>query len=163
MENANNAVNDAVRNANAEWNKFVRMANESLPPGSSLPHNPLPAPKVSGLQAWAPQAKAPIAPGRNGEIVGVGRSYLVWVPANYNPARPTPVMVGYSAYQDSTENFRNYSRLRESAVGQNATRVSARGCAKGVQVIQVHGSNHYWWYSPSAADELWWFLSRHAK
>lgn len=310
MENANNAVSDAVRNANAEWNKFVRMANESLPPGSSLPHNPLPAPKVPGVQAWAPQAKAPIAPGRNGEIVGAGRSYLVWVPANYNPARPTPVMVGYSAYQDSTENFRNYSRLRESAVGQNAiivypraigaswegsptavtrpgqdirfvramiddvqryynidrrriyatgmstgggmaavsachmadlfagvagvsgayyapvnrgcqpipvafmavhgtgdtltpyhgtvrrgervlpvptmfasyerrnrcagginrapvgpnaTRVSARGCAKGVQVIQVHGSNHYWWYSPSAADELWWFLSRHAK
>ncbi|WP_297590778.1 PHB depolymerase family esterase [uncultured Corynebacterium sp.] len=312
VENVNNAVADATRNANAEWNKFVRMANESLPPGSSLPHNPapVPAPKVPGARGWAPQAKAPVAPGRNGEIVGAGRSYLVWVPANYNPARPTPVMVGYSAYQDSTENFRNYSRLRESAVGQNAiivypraigaswegsptavtrpgqdirfvramiddvqryynidrrriyatgmstgggmaavsachmadlfagvagvsgayyapvnrgcqpipvafmavhgtgdtltpyhgtvrrgervlpvaamfasyerrnrcaggvdrasvgpnaTRVSARGCAKGVQVIQVHGSNHYWWYSPSAADELWWFLSRHAK
>ncbi len=320
---AQRAANQAARDANAEWNKFVEMANDSLPAGSSLPENPIPVPPApapapapapkpapQAPRAWSPQAPAPVAPGRNGEIRGAGRSYLVWVPANYNPSRPTPVMVGYSAYQDSTENFRNYSRLRESAVGRNAiivypraigaswegsptastgpgqdirfvramiddvqryynidrkriyatgmstgggmaavsachmadlfagvagvsgayyapvnmgcqnipiafmaihgtgdtltpyhgtirrgqrvipvpelfasyerrnrcaggvdrrpvannaTRVSARGCVKGVEVIQVHGSNHFWWYSPSAADELWWFLSRHSK
>ncbi len=318
----NQAINQAARDANAEWNKFVKMANDSLPAGSSLPQNPFPvppapkapapapAPNVPAPGVWRPQAPAPVGNGRNGEIVGAGRSYLVWVPHNYNPSRPTPVMVGYSAYQDSTENFRNYSRLRESAVGanaiivypraigaswegsptastgpgqdirfvramiddvqryynidrkriyatgmstgggmaavsachmadlfagvagvsgayyapvnqgcqnipiafmaihgtgdtltpyngtirrgqrvmpvpelfasyerrnrcaggvdsrpvaNNATRVSARGCVKGTEVIKVHGSNHFWWYSPSAADELWWFLSRHSK
>ena len=53
--------------------------------------------------------------------------------------------------------------LDRAPVGNNATRVSARGCSKGVEVIQVHGSNHFWWYSPSAADEMWAFLSRHSK
>ncbi len=315
VDNVNRAAADAVRQANAQWNEFVRMANESLPPSSSLPQNPIPAPQVPApapvpAGPWAPQAPAPVGNGRNGEIFGAGRSYLVWVPHNYNPANPTPVMVGYSAYQDSTENFRNYSRLRESAVGQNAiivypraigaswegsptavtgpgqdirfvramiddvqryynidrrriyatgmstgggmaavsachmadlfagvagvsgayyapvnqgcqnipvafmaihgtgdtltpyhgtirrgqrvipvpelfasyerrnrcaggvdrapvgpyaTRVSARGCAKGVEVIQVHGANHFWWYDPSSANEMWWFLSRHSK
>ena len=235
---ATDSVNGAVNQANAEWNKFVQMANDTIPGSSALPRNPLPAPApVPG--PWAPQAPAPVANGTNGEIHAAGRSYLIWVPRGYNPANPTPVMVGYSAYQDSTENFRNYSRLRESSVGRdaiivypraigaswegsptaatrpgqdiayvhamindvpyygttrrgqrvlpvpelfgsyalrngcgpglnraplyNATRVSARGCRKGVEVIQVHGSNHYWWYSPSAADEMWAFLSRHSK
>lgn len=322
IDNANRDVSDATSQANAEWNKFVDMANQSLPSGSSLPRNPVQAPQIPRLPApapvpapavprpWAPQAPAPVANGTNGEIRAAGRSYLIWVPRNYNPANPTPVMVGYSAYQDSTENFRNYSRLRESSVGRdaiivyprafgaswegsptastgpgqdiafvramindvqryynidrrriyatgmstgggmaavsachmadlfagvagvsgayyapvnqgcqnlpvafmalhgmndtltpyygtirrgvrvmpvpelfasysarngcgpgldrapagnNATRVSARGCSKGVEVIQVHGSNHFWWYSPSAADEMWAFLSRHSK
>ena len=305
-------ANAAISQATAEWNKFVQMANDSLPAGSSLPGAPAPAPIPAPAQVgpWRQQAPAPVANGSNGEIWAAGRSYLVWVPRNYNPATPTPVMVGYSAYQDSTENFRNYSRLRESSVGRdaiivypraigaswegsptaatgpgqdiafvramiddvqryynidrrriyatgmstgggmaavsachmadlfagvagvsgayyapvnmgcqnipvafmaihgmndgltpyygtirrgqrvipvpemfvsyerrnrcaggvdrapvgnNATRVSARGCAKGVEVIQVHGSNHFWWYSPSAADEMWAFLTRHSK
>ena len=319
VNDANRAVADAANQANAEWNKFVQMANESLPNGSSLPRNPFPAPQVAPVPApapgpaavgpWSPQAPAPVANGTNGEIHAAGRSYLIWVPRNYNPSKPTPVMVGYSAYQDSTENFRNYSRLRESSVGRdaiivypraigaswegsptaatrpgqdiayvramindvqryynidrrrifatgmstgggmaavsachmadlfagvagvsgayyapvnqgcqnipiafmalhgtndtltpyhgtirrgqrvlpvpelfgsyaarngcgpgldraplpNATRVSARGCRKGVEVIQVHGSNHFWWYSPSAADEMWAFLMRNPK
>lgn len=317
INGANRAVADAANQANTEWNKFVQMANDTIPGGSSLPRNPFPAPKAPPVPApapaprgpWAPQAPAPVANGTNGEIRAAGRSYLIWVPRGYNPANPTPVMVGYSAYQDSTENFRNYSRLRESSVGRNAiivypraigaswegsataatrpgqdiafvramindvqryynidrrriyatgmstgggmaalsachmadlfagvagvsgayyapvnqgcqnlpiafmaihgtndtltpyhgtirrgmrvlpvpelfgsyarrngcgpgldraplpnaTRVSARGCQKGVQVIQVHGSNHFWWYSPSAADEMWAFLSRHSK
>lgn len=308
INDANRAAADAVNRANAEWNKFVQMANDTIPGSSSLPRNPVPAPAAPAAP-WAPQAPAPVANGTNGEIRAAGRSYLIWVPRGYNPANPTPVMVGYSAYQDSTENFRNYSRLRESAVGRNAiivypraigaswegsptavtrpgqdiayvramiddvqryynidrrriyatgmstgggmaavsachmadlfagvagvsgayyapvnrgcqnlpiafmalhgmndtltpyygttrrgqrvlpvpelfgsyavrngcgpglnraplynaTRVSARGCRKGVEVIQVHGSNHYWWYSPSAADEMWAFLSRHSK
>ena len=311
---ANRAVNDAINQANAQWNEFVRMANESLPPGSSLPGAPVPAPVSAPAPAqqgpWRAQAPAPVANGSNGEVFAAGRSYLIWVPAGYDPARPTPVMVGYSAFEDSTENFRNYSRLRESSVGRdaiivypraigaswegsptastgpgqdiafvramindvqryynidrkrifatgmstgggmaavsachmadifagvagvsgayyapvnqgcqnlpvafmalhgmndglmpyngavrrgqrvmpvpelfasyerrngctggvdrtplgnNATRVSARGCKKGVEVIQVHGSNHYWWYSPSAADEMWAFLMRNPK
>ena len=310
---ANQAVTNAVNQANAEWNKFVQMANDSLPQGSSLPINPVPAPQIPAPNlpgAWAPQAPAPVANGANGEVRVAGRSYLVWVPRGYNPARPTPVMVGYSAYQDSTENFRNYSRLRESSVGRdaiivypraigaswegsataatrpgqdiafvramindvqryynidrrriyatgmstgggmaavsachmadlfagvagvsgayyapvnrgcqnlpvafmaihgtndtltpyhgttrrgqqvlpvpelfqsyerrngcfggvdsrpagnNATRVSSRNCRKGVEVIKVHGSNHFWWYSPSAADEMWRFLMRNPK
>lgn len=298
----------AISQANAEWDKFVQMANDSLPAGSSLPGVSPQGPDQLG--PWRQQAPAPVANGSNGEIWAAGRSYLIWVPRNYNPAKPMPVMVGYSAYQDSTENFRNYSRLRESSVGRdaiivypraigtswegsptavtgpgqdiafvramiddvqryynvdrrriyatgmstgggmaavsachmadlfagvagvsgayyapvnmgcqnspiafmaihgmndgltpyhgtirrgervmpvpemfssyerrnrcvggvdrapvgnNATRVSARGCAKGVEVIQVHGSNHFWWYSPSAADEMWAFLSRHSK
>ena len=320
VQGVNKAAADAANQANAEWNKFVQMANESLPPGSSLPLNPVPAPKAPAPapapkpapspRGWAPQAPAPVANGTNGEIRAAGRSYLIWVPRGYNPARPTPVMVGYSAYQDSTENFRNYSRLRESSVGRdaiivypraigaswegsataatrpgqdiafvramindvqryynidrrrifatgmstgggmaavsachmadlfagvagvsgayyapvnrncqnlpiafmalhgtndtltpyygtvrrgmrvlpvtdlfrsyerrngcaggvdtrpaghNATRVSARGCRKGVEVIKVHGSNHFWWYSPSAADEMWAFLMRNPK
>ena len=308
ISDANRAATDAVNQANAEWNKFVKMANDTVPGSSALPRNPLPAPAPVPAP-WAPQAPAPVANGTNGEIHAAGRSYLIWVPRGYNPANPTPVMVGYSAYQDSTENFRNYSRLRESSVGRdtiivypraigtswegsptavtrpgqdiayvramiddvqryynidrrriyatgmstgggmaavsachmadlfagvagvsgayyapvnrgcqnlpiafmalhgmndtltpyygtirrgqrvlpvpelfgsyalrngcgpglnraplhNATRVSARGCRKGVEVIQVHGSNHYWWYSPSAADEMWAFLSRHSK
>ena len=105
------------------------MANDSLPQGSSLPINPVPAPQIPAPNlpgAWAPQAPAPVANGANGEVRVAGRSYLVWVPRGYNPARPTPVMVGYSAYQDSTENFRNYSRLRESSVGRDAIIVYPR-------------------------------------
>ena len=307
----NAGINAAVNQANAEWNKFVQMANDALPAGSSLPGAPAPAP-LPPLQIgpWNQQAPAPVGNGQNGEIQVAGRSYLIWVPHGYNPANPTPVMVGYSAFEDSTENFRNYSRLRESSVGRdaiivypraigaswegsptastrpgqdiafvramiddvqryynidrrriyatgmstgggmaavsachmadlfagvaavsgafyapvnqgcqnlpvafmaihgtadgltpyygtirrgqrvmpvpelfasyerrnrciggidsrpvghNATRVSARACMKGVEVIKVHGSNHYWWYDPSAADEMWAFLSRHSK
>lgn len=310
VNSASAAVDGAVADATAEWNKFVQMANESLPDGSSLPAAPVPAQSNVPQGQWHQQAPAPVGNGSNGEIFGAGRSYLVWVPRNYNPAQPTPVMVGYSALDDSTENFRNYSRLRESAVGanaiivypraigaswegsptaktapgedirfvramiddvqryynidrhriyatgmstgggmaavsachmadlfagvagvsgayyapvnqgcqnlpiafmalhgmadtltpynggsrwgtpilpvpalfasyerrngctggvdraplgNNATRVSARGCRKGVEVIQVHGSNHFWWYDPSAADEMWAFLSKHSK
>ena len=43
------------------------------------------------------------------------------------------------------------------------TRISATGCKKPVQAIKVHGSNHFWWYSPSAADEMWAFLMRNPK
>lgn len=307
----NTNINAAIEQANAEWNKFVQMANDALPAGSSLPGAPAPAP-VPAMPSgpWQQQAPAPVGNGRNGELYVAGRSYLIWVPHGYNPVTPTPVMVGYSAFQDSTENFRNYSRLRESSVGRdaiivypraigaswegsptaatgpgqdiafvramiddvqryynidrrriyatgmstgggmaavsachmadlfagvagvsgayyapvnqgcqnipvafmaihgtadsltpyygtirrgervmpvpelfssyerrnrcaggvdsrpvghNATRVSARGCAKGVEVIKVHGSNHFWWYDPSAADEMWAFLTRHSK
>lgn len=313
VADATSAINGAVAQANAEWDAFVRKANETLPPGSSLPGAPAPAPvhaPAPAVGAWRQQAPAPVANGSNGEVRAAGRSYLVWVPRNYDPSRPTPVMVGYSAFEDSTENFRNYSRLRESSVGRdaiilypraigaswegsptastgpgqdiafvramiadvqryynidrrriyatgmstgggmaavsachmpdifagvagvsgayyapvnqgcqrtpvafmavhgmadsltpyygtirrgqcvmpvpelfasyerrngcaggvdrapvgnNATRVSARGCSKGVEVIQVHGSNHFWWYSPSAADEMWAFLMRNPK
>ncbi len=319
INDANRAAADAANQANAEWNKFVQMANESLPPGSSLPKNPIPVPQAPAPapapapvapRAWSPQAPAPVANGTNGEVRAAGRSYLIWVPRNYNPANPVPVMVGYSAFEDSTENFRNYSRLRESSVGRDAiivypraigaswegsptastgpgqdiafvramindvqryynidrrriyatgmstgggmaavsachmadlfagvagvsgayyepvnmncqnlpiafmalhgtgdtltpyngtirrgvrvmavpelfqsyerrnhcaggvdqapvgnyaTRVSARGCLKGVEVIKVHGSNHFWWYEPSAADEMWAFLMRNPK
>ncbi|WP_230471867.1 alpha/beta hydrolase family esterase [Corynebacterium fournieri] len=134
INNANRAAADATNQANAEWNKFVQMANDSIPGGSSLPRNPFPAPQVAPVPApgfaprgpWAPQAPAPVANGTNGEIHAAGRSYLVWIPRGYNPANPTPVMVGYSAFEDSTENFRNYSRLRESSVGRDAIIVYPR-------------------------------------
>ncbi|APT93560.1 hypothetical protein CPHO_00180 [Corynebacterium phocae] len=42
------------------------------------------------------------------------------VPAGYDPARPFPVMVGIPAYQDTSENFRNYSRLKWSSIGRDA-------------------------------------------
>ena len=131
-------------------------------------------------------------------------------PHGYNPATPTPVMVGYSAFEDSTENFRNYSRLREPSVGRDAIIVYPRAigaswegsptastgpgqdiafvrviiddvqryynidrrgqrvmpvpelfasyehrnrCIGGVEVIKVHGSNHFWWHDPSAKPE----------
>lgn len=40
----NAGINAAVNQANAEWNKFVQMANDALPAGSSLPGAPAPAP-----------------------------------------------------------------------------------------------------------------------
>ena len=315
------AAADAANNANRAWNDMARQVNGAIPQGagSSVPYNPIPAPPQAQAQAPAPRPGAapwratagqPVAPGQNGEIRVGNRSYLIWVPRGYNASRPTPVMVGYSAYEDSTENFRNYSRLRESNVGRDAiivypraigaswegsptastgpgqdiafvramindvqryynidrrriyatgmstgggmaavsachmadlfagvagvsgayyepvnmncqnlpiafmalhgtgdtltpyngtirrgvrvmavpelfqsyerrnhcaggvdqapvgnyaTRVSARGCLKGVEVIKVHGSNHFWWYEPSAADEMWAFLMRNPK
>lgn len=318
------AAADAANNANRAWNDMARQVNGAIPPGvgSSVPYNPLPAPAQAPAQAPAPAPKPapgpwratagqPVAPGNNGEIRVGNRSYLIWVPRGYNPSRPTPVMVGYSAYQDSAENFRNYSRLRESNVGRdaiivyprsigaswegsptavtrpgedirfvramindvqryynidrrriyatgmstgggmaavsachmadlfagvagvsgayywpvnancqnipvaflayhgtndtltsynggirrgtrylgvpdlfssyerrngcnvgyitkaplghNATRISATGCKKPVQAIKVHGSNHFWWYDPSTANDMWAVLSRVSK
>ena len=322
--NAANAVeraaNDAANNANRAWNDMARQVNGAIPKGagSSVPYNPIPAPAQNAASAprpaagpWRATAGQPVAPGHNGEIRVGNRSYLIWVPRGYNASRPTPVMVGYSAYQDSTENFRNYSRLRESNVGRdaiivypraigaswegsatsatrpgedirfvramindvqryynidrrriyatgmstgggmsavsachmadlfagvagvsgayywpvnsncqnipvaflayhgtndtltnyyggvrrgtrylgvpdmfssyerrngcnigritkapvghNATRVSATGCRKPVQAIKVHGSNHFWWYDPSTANDMWAVLSRVSK
>ena len=79
-------------------------------------------------------------------------------------------MLGVQRVMPVPELFTSYSArngcgpgLDRAPVGNNATRVSARGCSKGVEVIQVHGSNHFWWYSPSAADEMWAFLMRNPK
>lgn len=36
----NAGINNAVNQTNAEWDKFVRMANDALPAGSSLPGVP---------------------------------------------------------------------------------------------------------------------------
>lgn len=320
--NAANAVQQAAagaaNDANRAWNDMARQVNGTVPSGSSVPYNPFPAPGQPAAPAakpasgpWRATAGQPVAPGHNGEIRVGNRSYLIWVPRGYNASRPTPVMVGYSAYQDSTENFRNYSRLRESNVGRdaiivypraigtswegsatsatrpgedirfvramindvqryynidlrriyatgmstgggmaavsachmadlfagvagvsgayywpvnsncqnipvaflayhgtndtltnyhggvrrgtrylgvpelfssyerrngcnigrinkaplsnNATRVSATGCKKPVQAIKVHGSNHFWWYNPSTANDMWAVLSRVSK
>ena len=118
----NTGINSAINQAHTEWNMFVQEASGALPAGSSLPGTS--APQQVG--AWNPQAPAPVGNGQNGEIQVAGRSYLIWVPHGYNPARPTPVMVGYSAYQDSPETFRDYSHLRESSVGRNAIIVYPR-------------------------------------
>lgn len=97
-------------------------------PGSSdmAPHVP-PAPSIL---PWAASAPQPVGAGHNGEIRVGNRSYLIWVPHGYTPARSWPVMVGYSAYQDTTENFRNYSRLRESNVGKDAIIVYPRAIGR---------------------------------
>ena len=316
------AAGNVANDVNRAWNDVARQVNGAIPQGagSSVPYNPVPAPaqaaprtapKPAPSGAWRPTAGRPVAPGHNGEIRVGNRSYLIWVPRSYNPSRPIPVMVGYSAFQDSTENFRNYSRLRESAVGRdaiivypraigaswegsptassrpgqdikfvramindvqryynidrkriyatgmstgggmaavsachmadlfagvagvsgayywptnancqnipvaflayhgtgdtltrynggvrhgtrylgvpqlfnsyekrngcnvgrihsaplgrNATRVSGTGCKKSTQVIKVHGSNHFWWYDPSTANDMWAVLSRVSK
>lgn len=103
-------IASAVDQAATEWENFVRMATESLGNGSSLPVLP----------------NGPVANGQNGELSVNGRSYLVWIPAKYNPSRPMPVVVGYSALGNSAEDFRDYSRLRESSAGRDAIIVYPR-------------------------------------
>lgn len=290
---AQDLASQVQRNIDAALRDFAAL--NPLPAGSSVP----------GIGGGAP-----VGNGRDGEHTVAGRSYLIWVPHNYNPARPTPLVVAFSAFQDSAEGFREYSRLRESAVGRNAiivypraigaawegspraktepgqdirfvravvadvqrryhvdhrriyatgmsngggmaavsachmpdifagvaavagayyepvnqncasepvaflaihgmadpitpyyggrrwgvkqlpvpemfqsyerrnrcaggvdrepaghgvTRVSARGCVKGVEVLQYHGAQHTWMSAPSPGDEMWAFLSRHSK
>lgn len=305
----------AANDANRAWNDFADQVNGILPQGSSVPHDIIPNPNPgTGPRPgapWGPQAPQPVGNGHSGEIHVNGRGYLIHVPHGYNPSQAWPVMVGYSALDDSTENFRNYSRLRESIVGRdaiilypraigaswegsptaktgpgqdiafvramindvqryynidrrriyatgmstgggmaavsachmadlfagvagvsgayywpvnsgcqnipiafltyhgtndtltnyyggtrrgtrylgvpdlfnsyehrngcnvgritsaplggNATRISATGCVKPVQSIKIHGSNHFWWYNPSTADDMWAVLSRVSK
>lgn len=106
-----NQVNAAVADAQ-------QRIQSMLPAGSSGPIQNVVPP------VWAPREPQPVANGTNGEMwvdTRWGpRRFLIWVPQNYNPANPTPVFVGIPAYQDTSENYRNYSRLRESTAGREA-------------------------------------------
>ncbi|GAB3076059.1 alpha/beta hydrolase family esterase [Corynebacterium aquatimens] len=126
-------VVDAAHAFNSGWNDMARQVNGALPQGSSVPVNPIPVPPrhvPAPPTGWRAQAPQPVGNGRNGEIRAAGRSYLIWVPPGYNPSRSWPVMVGYSAFEDTTENFRNYSRLRESNVGRDAIIVYPRNIGR---------------------------------
>ena len=93
--------------------------NNLLPPNVYIPgfHAPVAGP-------WAPTMDIPAANGTNGAVwidTAYGpRRFLIWVPAGYDPQNVWPVMVGIPAYEDSSENFRNYSRMRESTIGREA-------------------------------------------
>ncbi|MDY6049814.1 MAG: PHB depolymerase family esterase [Corynebacterium sp.] len=95
--------------------------NSILPPNVFIPgfHAPQAAPTP-----WAPTMDIPAANGTNGTVwidTAYGpRRFLIWVPAGYDPQYIWPVMVGIPAYEDSSESFRNYSRMRESTVGREA-------------------------------------------
>ncbi|CAM3990691.1 alpha/beta hydrolase family esterase [Corynebacterium frankenforstense] len=100
-------------------------------PEAPAPGPEAPAPAPAAPEPPAPEAPPapvapPVAPGADGEIDLNGRSYVIHVPADYTPERAWPVLVGYSAYRDSTENFRSYSRLRESTAGREAIIVYPR-------------------------------------
>ncbi|WP_448854073.1 alpha/beta hydrolase family esterase [Corynebacterium frankenforstense] len=102
-------------------------APEAPAPEAPAPEAPAPEPPAAEVPPAPPAPVAPpVTPGTDGELDLGGRSYVIHVPAEYTPERAWPVLGGYSAYQDSTENFRNYSRLRESTAGREAIIVYPR-------------------------------------
>lgn len=110
----------------ANWDEFVRMATGYAagavgPGGSSLPDLQQLSSALSGI---GPAAQA----GGGSNLIGQinGREYLLWVPASYSPARPTPLVVAYSALNNPAEAFREYSKLRESGMGREALIVYPR-------------------------------------
>lgn len=122
----------AAFDANRAWNGLADQINSALPQGSSVPRNiiPQPAPINPPAAAWRPAGPQPVGNGHSGELSVNGRGYLIHVPHGYNPSRAWPVMVAYSAYQDTAEHFRGYSRLRESAVGRDAIIVYPRAIGR---------------------------------
>ncbi|WP_210572170.1 hypothetical protein [Corynebacterium sp. Marseille-P3884] len=47
--------------------------------------------------------------------------------------------------------------------GRRSVQGRGSGEKKLVQAIKVHGSNHFWWYNPSTANDMWAVLSRVSK
>lgn len=64
---------------------------------------------------------------REAEEVRIGdRSYLIDVPENYDPAQSWPLLFGFSALGNTTEQFRDYSKLNQSTAGREAIIVYPR-------------------------------------
>lgn len=119
VEQLQATANEMSSNTSSQIQHALNLPGMPQPPAPAAPPAPVlpPAP-------WAPSQPAPVANGQSGQVwVNTpwgDRRFLIHVPWGYNPANPTPVLVGIPAYQDSSENFRNYSRLRESTAGRDA-------------------------------------------
>ncbi|KQB86429.1 alpha/beta hydrolase family esterase [Corynebacterium lowii] len=58
---------------------------------------------------------------------GPDRSYLVSVSRNYNPLKPTPVLLAFGGWGDSPEKFRGYSNYATSGAADEAIVIYPRG------------------------------------
>nr|WP_227659056.1 MULTISPECIES: PHB depolymerase family esterase [unclassified Corynebacterium] len=58
---------------------------------------------------------------------GPDRSYLVSVSRNYNPLKPTPVLLAFGGWGDSPEKFRAYSGYANSGAADEAIVIYPRG------------------------------------
>lgn len=56
-------------------------------------------------------------------VWGKNRRYLVDLPANYNPTRAYPVLIGYSGRRQSAERFRGFSAFQHTPAARDAIRV----------------------------------------
>ena len=107
----------------------IRLPNgqrvqDALPPGSSLPGAPAPAPKGRPNNAKpAPRIGNGASINVYTKSTGRNRRYIMHVPTHYNPSRPTPVIFGFDGWRDSPENFRRYSRLHETGAAREAIRI----------------------------------------
>ncbi|WP_434825907.1 alpha/beta hydrolase family esterase [Corynebacterium macclintockiae] len=100
---------------------------------------PAPAPKPAPVPALKPAPAEKLAstidrakPGQPETIEfrrpdGSTRSAIVSVTSNYDPHRPTPVLLGFGGRDDTPENYRNYSRFSNTDAANEAIVVYPRG------------------------------------
>lgn len=69
-------------------------------------------PQVPGTPAAAATSTRTVT------VRGVERTYNLVVPANYNPGKLYPVIIGYGGWQHSAEQARSYEKLENAANGR---------------------------------------------
>ena len=68
---------------------------------------------------------------------GLSRNYLVYVPSNYNPATPMPLVLAYHGNGDSAQNFYNALQLGSWAQGSGFILATLDGPIRNIQGYQL--------------------------